>query len=429
MSFFRDDIDTIAAISTAPGRAALAVVRLSGPDALKIAGKMVEGSLPSPGTFAHRKIKDASGRVIDDALVLSFASPKSYTGEDAIEFQCHGGDITPSRVLAACIACGARLADRGEFTYRAVMAGKIDLDKAESILDLINAKTAEAADDAIAGIAGRRNEDMVRLYKTAVGISSELEHSLDIDEGELPDSFIADMDAKTAAFKKELEKAFESERKAKLFRDGVVVALSGPPNSGKSSLMNALLGEDRAIVSPEAGTTRDAVDSWLDVDGFPVRLVDTAGLREAASSIEAEGVRRARNIVRDADIVLALDPDPCARPGASASGESKILHIHSKCDLSRGEGLNVSSVTGEGLGDLRKELSRRIAKLERTDDSRHAGAYAFALAELERDGENPDVVIRANTMRRIGETLAAAVGAFYTDDMFENLFSRFCVGK
>ena len=419
--------DTIAAISTAPGKAALAVVRLSGPESFAVAAKMVDGALPAPGTFAHRRIKDVSGRVIDDALILAFAAPKSYTGEDAIEFQCHGGGVVPARVLGACIANGARLADRGEFTYRAVMAGKIDLDEAESILDLINAKTVKAADDAISGMGGGRKKEALRLYGMAIDLSALMEHSLDVDEDELPEGFFAMLDGKMLDFKTALEAALERERRSKILRDGVTVVLSGPPNSGKSSLMNALLGENRAIVSPEAGTTRDAVDAWLEVDGFPVRLIDTAGLRETDSPVEAEGVRRARSMAESADIVVNLGA--AKRLGNGAGEGAKTILVHSKCDLSRGEGLNVSSVTGEGLDQLRTEIAARIAQLERPDDSRHAGAYAWACAEIERDGGNPELVIRANTMRRIGDALAELVGAVYSSDMLSRLFSRFCVGK
>lgn len=417
--------ETIAAIATAPGRAALSVVRLSGPDAFAVASKMVRGNLPPPGSFAHRRLLDSSGRIIDDAIVLVFASPRSYTGEDSVEFHCHGGSVTPSRVLSECISNGARLAGKGEFTYRAVMAGKLDLDEAQSVLDLINAKTTRAADDALAGIDGEARKTANRLYKLATEISAQIEHSLDIDEDELPESFFSSLNDSILGFKTVLEDALDRERRKKIMRDGALVVLSGPPNSGKSSLMNALLGEDRAIVSAEAGTTRDAIEAWLDVDGVPVRLVDTAGIRDAESSIEEEGVRRAEKLAARADIVIALDSGE-ARFG---DDESRIIRVHSKCDLERGEGLNVSSVTGEGLNDLLAEITRRISVIDRSDDSRFSCVYSGALAELALDGESADLVIRANTMRRIATSLAALIGAEYTRDMLDNLFSRFCVGK
>ena len=417
--------ETIAAISTAPGRAALSVVRLAGPDAFAVASKMVRGKLPSPGSFARRRLLDSLGRTIDDAIVLVFASPRSYTGEDLVEFHCHGGSVTPSRVLSECINNGARLAGKGEFTYRAVMAGKLDLDEAEAVLDLINAKTASAADDALAGIEGEASKTAKRLYNLATGISAQIEHSLDIDEDELPESFFASLNNAILGFKSALEDALDRERRKKIMRDGALVVLVGPPNAGKSSLMNALLGEDRAIVSAEAGTTRDAIEAWLDADGFPVRLVDTAGIRDAESAIEEEGVRRAERLAARADIVIALDS------GETHFGEdeSRIIRVHSKCDLGYGEGLNVSSVTGEGLNDLLAEITRRISAIDRSDDSRHSYVYSGALAELALDGENADLVIRANTMRRIATSIAALIGAEYTRDMLENLFSRFCIGK
>lgn len=309
---------TIAAIATAPGPAGVAVVRVSGPEALAIAARLTGTPVTRRGLY-FRKVYAAAdkgqrtsdsgaarGGVIDEAVVLAFRAPQSYTGEDVVEFQCHGGAVTPRRVLEACLAAGARLARRGEFTERAFLNGRLDYDQAESVLDLIQAKTARAADAALDGLAGRRTRANRALYDQALALSSELEHALDIDEGELPDSFFAGIRSSLAALAAALDAAAVRVREGRILRDGARVVLAGPPNAGKSSLLNVLLGESRAIVSDVPGTTRDAVEAWLDLDGWPVRLVDTAGLRATGDAIEAEGVARAEKLIADADVVVKI---------------------------------------------------------------------------------------------------------------------------
>jgi len=417
--------DTIAAIATAPGPAGVAVVRVSGPDAFLIAERLT-GAPASPGRISYRNIHHCphppllstsnTTSLIDSAIVLAFKGPHSYTGEDTVEFQCHGGAVTPRRVLEACFAAGARLARRGEFTERAFLNGKLDYDQAESVLDLINAKTDRAADAALEGLAGRRQRELRALYEAALTISSELEHSLDVDEDVLPDDFFTRLDAQIAGLREQVEVEIASIRRGRIMRDGVLVVLAGPPNAGKSSLMNALLEENRAIVSDVPGTTRDSIEAWLDLDGIPVRLTDTAGLREGQNSIEAEGIRRAEGLIAKADVVLGLDCDIGVR-------------VHSKCDIGKGEGLNVSAKTGEGLAELKAELHRRISALEpKADDSKLDSLIETQRLLAQTDGER-DPVLLANAVRSAAEVLGAAIGATYSADLLDRLFSRFCVGK
>ena len=428
--------DTIAAIATAPGKAGVAVVRVSGPDAFAIAEKLTHRPV-SPGRISYCRIygelslpshstSHFNSSLIDDALVLSFENPHSYTGEDVVEFQCHGGSVTPRRVLEACFAAGARLARRGEFTERAFLNGKMDLSEAESVIDLIEAKTEAAADDALAHLGGERKRRYRELYDQAVALSSELEHSLDIDEADLTEEFSERLHSSYHILHSSLQKAVEQEKRSALLKDGALVVLAGPPNAGKSSLLNALLGESRAIVSDIPGTTRDSIEAWTDLGGVPVRLVDTAGLRDTSDAIEAEGVLRAEELIAKADVVLGLDCD-------------RGIRIHSKCDLGPGEGLNVSAKTGEGLDELRKLLIARLADLEPRQSSRSLSLLASAYKELDSHLNSSlftlhsslpfDPVLAANAVRSAAESLGKLIGATYSEDLLDALFSRFCVGK
>ncbi len=479
--------ETIAAIATAPGPAGVAVVRVSGPDAFSVAARLTRGRFtPPPGPQPKARVlalfappvssvfpvssrphvpvashvshdpdnwvkddrrpttddgvKDEGQRAgfLDTAVVLAFCSPRSYTGEDVVEFQCHGGAVTPRRVLEAAFAAGARLARRGEFTERAFLNGKLDYDQAEGVLDLIHAKTERAADAAQDAIAGRRRRESRELYDRALDLSSTLEHALDVDESELPESFFSSLAASFASLDAALAAAAKRLRESRILREGALVVLAGPPNAGKSSLLNALVGESRAIVSDVPGTTRDAVEAWVDFDGWPIRLVDTAGLRETADAIEQEGVRRAEELIEKADVVVALTP--LTPPQRLA--QPKAISINAKCDLSRSPSLlNVSAKTGEGVEALRREI---VAVLERCAAATAAEAASDApddralsvlceararLAPFVASAAPLDLVLAANAVRAAAEALGSLVGATCSADLLDRLFSRFCVGK
>lgn len=409
--------DTIAALATAPGLSGVAVVRVSGPDAFSVMQAIAQRPAVA-GRFVFTKLKSKTGEVIDEALVLAFKSPHSYTGEDVVEFQCHGGSVTPRRVLDAVFEAGARLARRGEFTQRAFLNGRLDYEKAAAVLDLIESKTSAAADDALERLGGKRHAEYKALYEEALALSTTLEHSLDVDESDIDDEFIHSCDSALKKLSQRLEKTIINLKRGRVMQEGTLVVLAGPPNAGKSSLMNALLGEDRAIVSPVAGTTRDTIEQWLDIGGYPVRLVDTAGLREASDEIEAEGVVRAKNLIERADLVLAINTDI---EGA--------LKIHSKCDLSRGEGLNVSSLTKEGLEELKAAIAKRLGEIEPKADVSVLDKLMAAKNALDGAFSAIDSVVIANSVRMCAESLADVIGARYSSDMLDRLFSRFCVGK
>ena len=427
------DAKTIAAIATAPGRGGVAIVRVSGPEAFAVAER-IAGAVPAPGRASLRRLRDG-GRVIDDAVVLAFRAPRSYTGEDVVEFQCHGGAVTPRRVLEACFAAGARLARRGEFTERGLLNGKLDIEQAESVLDLVDAKTDRAADMALAGLAGERRRVVRELYDASLELSTDLEHALDVDEGELPADFAAETSRRMAELRERLVGEIGRLKARRIMRDGAVVVLAGPPNSGKSSLMNAMLGENRVLVSDTPGTTRDTVEAWLDIGGWPVRLVDTAGLRETCDAVEAAGVRRAEEQIACADVVVALAP-----VDMPVAGGTLVVNVHPKCDLGRveaeGDGLlNVSAKTGEGLGELAHAIVAALeAKCAIVADAEcgaaEADVSAFEAARRalsEADGRDP--VLAANAVRTAAERIGERIGAAYSADLLENLFSRFCVGK
>ena len=456
--------DTIAAIATAPGRGGVAVVRVSGPAAFRI-GAALSGREPHPGRVLFARFSETRGgalREIDDGLLLSFKAPHSYTGEDVVEFQCHGGSVCPRRVLEAAIASGARLARRGEFTERAFLNGRLDINQAESVLDLIDARTDRAADDALAGLSGARAREVRGLYDDLVSLSSTIEHALDVDEGDLPEGFAAKIAASVSDLGARLRAAEASARERALRREGALVVIAGAPNAGKSSLLNALVGEERAIVSATPGTTRDSIETWIDIDGWPVRLVDTAGIRKTDDAIEGEGVKRAEALMEKADVVVFLDSvelgsDRVELESDSVGLESRAhsstlsdpnstlsdpILIASKSDLlppgAVTRRLRVSAKTGEGLEELKRAIVRRLeARAESAADSgeadeadRLASALAAARAALPpASADGLDLVLAGNDLRRSAEALGAYLGAVYSADLLDALFSRFCIGK
>ena len=451
--------DTIAAVATAPGRGGVAVIRVSGPEAFQVAERLT-GRVPKPRRVSLESIRVGPNlTLIDTAVVLGFKGPHSYTGEDVIEFQCHGGSVTPRRVLEACLASGARLAHRGEFTERAFLNGRLSYEEAESVLDLVDAKTDRGADAALRGLTGESRRETQDIYKALVDLSSTVEHALDVSEEELPDGFCANIASSVAAIAARLDAAIRRAKEGKILREGALVVIAGPPNAGKSSLLNALLGESRAIVSATPGTTRDSIEEWLDIGGWPVRLVDTAGLRETADAIEGEGVARARDLMEKADIVLNLTPAD-GNPAGGTCGTVAVIEVLSKCDLiansedygsryhsavshSTIAAISISVKTGEGLDALRgaiaAALERKAAEPGDADSAlvRDAAALVEARALLtptpplpdSSTPKLPDLVLLANGVRAAAERLGEGIGATYSADMLNALFSRFCVGK
>ncbi len=432
-------------MATARGPGGVAVIRVSGPDAFDVAGR-VTGRKPRPGRISFDAYR-RGGKVVDHGVTLSFKAPHSYTGEDVVEFQCHGGFVAPRRVLEAAMAAGARLARRGEFTERAFLNGKLTYEQAEGILDLVNAKTDRAADAALEGLSGLRRAEMRAAYDGLLALSSTVEHALDVSEDELPDGFFERLSGDLSSLVSRLSSSLRHLREGRILRDGALVVIAGAPNAGKSSLLNALLGESRAIVSDVPGTTRDSIEEWADVRGWPVRLVDTAGLRETDDSIEGEGVARAIALIEKADVVVNLVPADLSRETHEKSpARASAIHVLSKCDLCEKTStepttdsapLRVSAKTGEGLDALRGAIADELARRADAPGGEHAGydqdaaALVETLAILEDGGSfaPQDLVLFANRVRSAAQTLGAAIGATYSSDLLDALFSRFCVGK
>lgn len=443
---------TVAAVATAPGAAGIAVVRLSGPDATTIADALCPGAKTPPskrpgGTFGLCRLRDpVSGELLDEALVLVFRAPHSYTGEDAVEFQVHGGRAAPRRVLAALLAAGAEPAGPGEFSRRAFLNGRLPLDRAEAVMDLVAAQTdraARAAAEQLAGALGRRTD---AAYDALLALCADVEATLDFTEEETPgllppDRFASRLDPVRA----DLAALADTFREGRLLREGALVVLSGPPNAGKSTLFNALLGADRAIVAAAPGTTRDSIEEALSLDGVPIRLADTAGLREASDPVEREGVDRARALAAGADLELRLVPPGDEPPAGCGPGSIVVL---SKCDLDAAPrpippgAIRASARTGEGLDALRAEILVRLgASPARSGgqgaaaNARHRALLATALAAIDdaralylARGEEA-AVPAAGRLRAAAEALGAVTGRTYTDELLDTVFGRFCVGK
>jgi tRNA modification GTPase len=396
--------DSIAAIATAPGAAGLAVVRVSGAGALAVADEVFRGHAPLASVAGHTlhhgwavdaRRPDAAGAAsrLDEVVAAVFRAPRSYTGEDTVEFSCHGGGVPARRVLAALQAAGARLAGPGEFTLRAFLRGRLDLAQAEAVVDLVHAETESAGDLALAQLAGALSRRIAALEDRITDATAEVEARVDFAEDVGGVETPPHVRAAIAAVSGELESLLAGAPWARAVREGVRVPLVGRPNAGKSSLFNALLGEDRAIVTPEPGTTRDRVSERLELAGVPVTLSDTAGVRLATNPAEAMGVARALAALDGAAVVLwvvdASQPLPADDDSLVASFTGRrVLVALTKCDLPQVTGaeqalallaggearaLRVSSVTGEGLVPLRAALATLLG-------ADRAGGLAGAVA-------------------------------------------------
>jgi len=426
--------DTIVAIATPPGRGGIGVVRFSGANASAIAQQLIahSGSLePRHATFT--RVLSGGGTAIDHVVATLFPAPHSYTGEDVLELSAHGSPVVLRAIVESAIACGARLAEPGEFTLRAFLNGRIDLPQAEAVADLIDAVTplqARAAFDQLEGTLTRAIGD---VDAALFDLIAKLEASVDFpDEGYHfveSDQVRAELDrliARTAAL-------LASARRGRLVREGLQVAIVGRPNVGKSSLFNALVGASRAIVTDVAGTTRDLVSEEVDIDGLRVTLVDTAGLCDADDVVEREGVARARQVIGVADLTLLVVDDDEPADISSAN----YLLVQSKSDLGRRQrGVAVSAVTGDGIDDLRSAIATALdVELARDRPAltnvRHIALVERAHAALlrARDASGaPEEFVLAD-LQEARAAFEEVSGRRATDDLLAHIFSRFCVGK
>ena len=429
--------DTIAAVATPPGRGGIGVVRVSGARVPDIAERVI-GSIPPARAATLARFKDASGAAIDEGLAVYFPAPHSYTGEAVLELQGHGGPVVMAMLLSACLDAGARLAEPGEFTRRAFLEGRLDLAQAEAVADLIDASSQEAARSAVRSLSGEFSAAIDALRSQLVELRALTEAQLDFPEEELDDTHRDDAGKRLIGVQATLDDVLARSRQGSLLRSGVQVVLAGPPNVGKSSLLNRLAGEERAIVTPIPGTTRDALRETIHIDGVAVVLVDTAGLRESTDEVEKLGIARTRSEVERADIVLVVH-DVMDGAGEVSTAVQRI-DVYNKTDLRPGfappkGAIAVSAKTGQGLADLRAAIVR-AAGWSSTGESvflareRHLRALASAKEHLSRAAaEKARWELFAEELRLAHDSLSEITGAFTPEDLLGEIFGRFCIGK
>lgn len=465
--------DTIVAPATPPGEGGIAVIRISGPEALALADRLFRpcsGPLPSrtpPRTFRHgHAVAGPGGPVLDDALLLVFRAPASYTGEDSVEIQCHGSPRTVKAILDAAIASGARMADPGEFTKRSFMNGKMDLTQAEAVADLIHARSERAARMAAAQLRDAMGRRIRGMYDSLVKLSADAEAMLDFPDDELPQEVPSEILARLDVLARQLDALLATWHEGRILRDGLQVAIAGAPNTGKSTLLNLLSGEDKSIISPYPGTTRDVIEVETVLHGYPVRLMDTAGLRAAPDPVEQEGIRRAKQAAEFADLCICLVD--ASRPLSSEETEfllsrdpAATLCLANKTDLG-----DLSSTFRAGAHVFHPVSLRDIpspepvirlilwkAGLEEGAPStatnhspdaesgciavsgRHRKALAIARDELQKasarlaGGGEEDYLPVAIHLRAAAGQMAVILGRQWDEDTLDAIFSRFCVGK
>ena len=437
-----DPNDTIAAVATPAGRGGIGIVRVSGPSAPDIA-RSLTGRKPEPGKVMVCAFRDARGELLDEGIALYFKAPRSYTGEDVLELHGHGGPVVMQTLLGAVLDAGARLAEPGEYTRRAFLNGRLDLAQAEAVTDLIDAASREAARSALRSLAGEFSAALGALGAGLTELRALTEATLDFPEEELDPLHRADAEAHLARLRAALEDVLAKSRQGSLLRSGVQVVLAGRPNVGKSSLLNRLAGEERAIVTPVPGTTRDALREPVQIEGVPILLVDTAGLRESRDEVERLGMERTERELARADVVLVvLEAGRPQAPDQPLPEGARQIRVLNKIDLLRdaapgqsGDEVRVSAKTGAGLDALRAAILEAAGWQARGESvflarERHLRALGRARKHLEAAaGLANRWELFAEELRLAQEALGEITGRVSVDDLLGEIFSRFCIGK
>ncbi|MYD44071.1 MAG: tRNA uridine-5-carboxymethylaminomethyl(34) synthesis GTPase MnmE [Gammaproteobacteria bacterium] len=434
--------DTICAIATPHGRGGIGIVRVSGPASAHI-GKAVIGRLPTPRKATHARFRSASGDILDEGVALFYPAPASYTGEDVLELQGHGSPVALENLVARVLEFDARLANPGEFTERAFRNDKLDLAQAEAVADLIASGTAEAARAAARSLSGEFSRKLHATDQKILDLRTFVEGAIDFADEEI--DFLSDSEAgfHLQQIKDEVATILHQATAGMTMQLGLNVAIAGAPNVGKSSLLNALLGEDRAIVTATAGTTRDTLHGEISLDGLPVRLTDTAGLHESEDPIEIEGMQRARAALDLADWVVWVFDDREESLPLPAAWAAKSIVVRNKCDLSGWDAgqiapnrFRTSALSGAGLAELQAGL-KRVAGFSGGTDAiagrpRHVAALkraksALQHAESELNLGHGELV--AENLRLSHDCIGEIVGETSSDDLLGAIFSKFCIGK
>lgn len=445
--------DTIAAVATPPGRGGVGIVRISGPAAAQIAVAML-GACPPPRRADYLPFRAADGTIIDQGIALFFAAPNSFTGEDVLELQGHGGPVVMDLLLQAALQSGARPARPGEFSQRAFLNDKLDLTQAEAIADLIDSTSAQAARSALRSLQGEFSRRVADLTEELIQLRLYVEAAIDFPEEEI--DFLADgsVAARLDALRSRLRAVQEAAQQGSLLRDGMSVVLAGKPNAGKSSLLNALAGRDSAIVTDIPGTTRDVLREQISIDGMPLHVIDTAGLRESTDTVEQEGIRRAWAEIERADGLLLLVDD---HAGIGAEEDAILARlperlavtiVHNKVDLSghpvaleQREGkthVYLSARHGDGLDLLRNHLKQSMGFQDQVEGvfsarRRHLDALQQAAHHLAAGDEqlrhHHAGELLAEELHLAQQALGEITGAFGADDLLGRIFTSFCIGK
>ncbi|MDP3609551.1 MAG: tRNA uridine-5-carboxymethylaminomethyl(34) synthesis GTPase MnmE [Methylophilus sp.] len=445
-----DILDTIAAIATASGAGGIGVVRVSGPLSQSIANSVL-GHCPSPRHAAYLDFKDADGQLIDRGIAIYYPNPHSYTGEDVLELQAHGGTALMQILLARCIALGARQAMPGEFTRRAYLNDKLDLAQAEAVADLINAATEEAAKSAVRSLSGEFSQTIHALLQQLIELRMYVEACLDFPEEEIDFITQGRVAEKITLNQQALARIFSKAKQGALLRDGIHVVLIGQPNVGKSSLMNALAGEEVAIVTPIAGTTRDTIKSAIQIQGVPLHVIDTAGLRDTEDEVEKFGIARTWRATETANIALLLLDSTHGITEKEKSILDRLpqeiakIWVHNKIDVSQESAkiteingqhhVFLSAKTGQGL-DLLKSQLLNFAGYQASGEgvfmarARHLKALDEVRGHLDQAAHQiTSAELVAEELRLAQEALSTITGEFTPDDLLGEIFSKFCIGK
>ena len=448
MKSVREPVTTIVARASAPGLGGVGVIRISGSDTKAIATALL-GKIPENRFATKSSFIDESGNALDHGLALFFLGPASYTGEDTLELHCHGSPVVLDQVLKRVLRLGAELARPGEFTERAFLNGKLDLAQAESVADLINSQTQAAAKFALRSLSGVFSKEIDDLSQRIETVRVLVEATIDFSDEPVDDLNVDQLRLHIIEISEKIRNILDRSRPGLLLAQGATIAIAGPPNAGKSSLLNAFAGSEKAIVSPQAGTTRDLIEAHIDLGGIPVHMIDTAGLRASDDDIEVEGVRRARETIDAADLVLCVldDSDPASSRFELRSETGRTLKqitVFNKSDLSgrpmgdTPDGINaavaVSAKNGSGIKQL-TEAFRMALGFQGDDEDlilarrRHLNVLEKALELMDRASVLDEPELVAEELRLAHRLLGEITGAFSTEDLLGEIFSSFCIGK